>query len=68
MEHSSGILKQLRHEGVELWTVQSKAAVTDMELGLRSILSHEMIEQTRYRTREGMKTSVTKGRAAGGIA
>ena len=68
MEHSSGILKQLRHEGIELWTVQAKAAVTDMELGLRSILSHEMIEQTRFRTREGMKTSVTKGRAAGGIA
>jgi len=39
-----------------------------MELGLRSIISHDMIEQTRYRTREGMKTSVTKGRAAGGIA
>ena len=27
-----------------------------------------MIEQTRYRTREGMKTFVKKGRAAGGIA
>ncbi|WP_202033818.1 recombinase family protein [Agrobacterium larrymoorei] len=68
MEHSSGILKQLRHHGVELWTVQNSSAVNDMELGLRSIISHDMIEQTRYRTREGMKTSVKKGRAAGGIA
>ncbi|WP_426129727.1 recombinase family protein [Pararhizobium sp. PWRC1-1] len=68
MEHSSGILKQLRHHGVELWTVQNKAPVNDMELGLRSIINHDMIEQTRYKTREGMKTSVRKGKAAGGIA
>ena len=27
-----------------------------------------MIEQTRYRTREGMKTTVRKGKAAGGLA
>ena len=68
MEHSSGILKQLRHYRVELWTVQAKAPVADIELGLRSIISHDMIEQTRYRTREGMKTTVRKGKAAGGIA
>ena len=68
MEHSSGILKQLRHYGVELWTVQNATPVTDMELGLRSIISHDMIEQTRYKTREGMKTAVRKGKAAGGIA
>ena len=68
MEHSSAILKQLRHRGVELWTVQNAAPVNDMELGLRSIISHDMIEQTRYKTREGMKTAVRKGKAAGGIA
>ncbi len=68
MEHSSAILKQLRHHGVELWTVQNAAPVNDMELGLRSIISHDMIEQTRYKTREGMKTAVRKGKAAGGIA
>ncbi len=68
MEHSTGILKQLRHHGVELWTVQNAAPVNDMELGLRSIISHDMIEQTRYKTREGMKTAVRKGKAAGGIA
>lgn len=39
-----------------------------MELGLRAIISHDMIEQTRYKTREGMKTAVRKGKAAGGIA
>ncbi|WP_162691344.1 hypothetical protein [Agrobacterium sp. LAD9] len=38
-------VKQLRREGAELWTVQAKAAVTDVELWLRSILSHEMIER-----------------------
>ncbi|WP_345483488.1 recombinase family protein [Shinella granuli] len=65
---NSGILKQLRHQSVELWTVQAKAPVTDLELGRRSIISHDMIEQTRYRTREGMKTTVRKGKAAGGIA
>jgi len=27
-----------------------------------------MIEQTRYRTRKDMKTTVRKGKAAGGIA
>jgi hypothetical protein len=68
MEHSSSILKQLRHYGVELWTVQNKTPVTDMELGLRSIINHDQIEQTRYKTREGMKTSIKKGKAAGGIA
>ncbi|MFB0690285.1 recombinase family protein [Agrobacterium pusense] len=35
---------------------------------LRAIISHETIEQTRYKTREGMKTAVSKGKAAGGIA
>lgn len=39
-----------------------------MELGLRSIISHDMIEQTRYKTRGGVKTAVRKGKAAGGIA
>ncbi len=68
MEHSSGILKKLRHKGVELWTVQNAAPVNDMELGLRAIISHDMIEQTRYKTREGMKTAIRKGKAAGGIA
>ena len=68
VEHSSGIMKQLRHHGVELWAVEKAASISDMELGIRAVLSHEMIEQTRYRTREGMKTTVTKGRAAGGIA
>lgn len=38
-------VKQLRREGAELWTVQAKAAVTDVELWLRSILSHEIIER-----------------------
>ncbi|MDI7865343.1 recombinase family protein, partial [Rhizobiaceae bacterium n13] len=65
---SFGCRLTLRHHGVELWTVQNSSAVNDMELGLRSIISHDMIQQTRYKTREGMKTAVRKGRAAGGIA
>ncbi|PDT75456.1 Site-specific recombinase and resolvase superfamily protein [Sinorhizobium sp. BJ1] len=34
-----------------------------MEMGLRATLSQELIEQIRYRTREGMKTAVRKGKA-----
>jgi Recombinase len=30
---------------------------------LRAVLSHELVEQIRYRTREGMKTAVSKGKA-----
>nr|CAD6438030.1 recombinase family protein [Rhizobium sp. Q54] len=33
-------------------------------MALRAALSHEMVEQIRYRTREGMKTAVGKGKAA----
>lgn len=35
-----------------------------MELSLRAVLSHELVEQIRYRTREGMKTAVRKGKAS----
>lgn len=38
-----------------------------MELGLRAVLNSEMLEQVRYRTREGMKTVAKKGRVPGGI-
>jgi DNA invertase Pin-like site-specific DNA recombinase len=64
VEHSSKILKELRYRDVELWTVQAGQQVTDMELSLRAVLSHELVEQIRYRTREGMKTAVRKGKAS----
>ena len=38
------------------------------KLGLLSSIDYDQIEQTRYRTREGMKTSVRKGKVAGRIA
>ncbi|WP_454892331.1 recombinase family protein [Agrobacterium vacciniicorymbosi] len=38
-----------------------------MELGLRAVLNSEMLEQVRYRTREGMKTVAKTGRVPGGI-
>jgi hypothetical protein len=39
-------------------------AVNDMELALRAVLSHELVEQIRHRTREGMKTAVRQGKAS----
>ncbi len=62
-EHGNGFLKRLKFDDVELWTVHGGAAVTDIEMGLRSTLSQELIEQIRFRTREGMKTAVRKGKA-----
>lgn len=38
-----------------------------MELGLRAVLSQEVLEQVRYRTREGMKAVAKHGRVPGGI-
>ena len=64
VEHSSKILKELRYRDVELWTVHAGTPTTDMELSLRAVLSHELVEQIRYRTREGMKTAVRKGKAS----
>jgi DNA invertase Pin-like site-specific DNA recombinase len=64
VEHSSKILKDLRYHDVDLWTVHAGTPVTDMELSIRAVLSHEMVEQIRYRTREGMKTAVRKGKAS----
>nr|WP_281411352.1 recombinase family protein [Rhizobium ruizarguesonis] len=61
VEHSAKILKELRCRDVELWTVHAGTPVTDLELAMRAALSHEMVEQIRYRTREGMKTAVRKG-------
>lgn len=66
--HSSTIAKRLNYRDVEIWTVQGGARVTEMEIGLRSILSHELVEQIRYRTREGMKTATRKGKIAGGLS
>ncbi|MBY3102852.1 recombinase family protein [Rhizobium laguerreae] len=37
-------------------------------MNIGAVLSQEMVEQGRYRTREGMRTTVQKGKAAGGIA
>ncbi len=67
-EHSAAILKKLNFHSVELWTAHANARVTDMEMGLRAVLSHELIEQIRYRTREGMKTAVRKGKVPGGLS
>jgi len=64
VEHSSKILKEVNYHDATIWTVQAGQAVTNMELHLRSTLSHEMVEQIRYRTREGMKTAVRKGKAS----
>jgi DNA invertase Pin-like site-specific DNA recombinase len=62
-EHGNGFLKRLRFQDIELWTVHGGTAVTDIEMSLRVTLSQELIEQIRYRTREGMKTAVRKGKA-----
>lgn len=64
VEHSTKLLKEFRFRDVDIWTVHGGNAVTDMELAIRAVLSHEMIEQIRYRTREGMKTAVRKGSAS----
>ncbi len=68
MEHSARILKELRYRDADIWTVHAGAPVTDLEMALRAALSHELVEQIRYRTREGMKTAVRKGKSAGGLA
>nr|CAD6595430.1 recombinase family protein [Rhizobium sp. Khangiran2] len=68
MEHSARILKELRYRDADIWTVHAGAPITDLEMALRAALSHELVEQIRYRTREGMKTTVRKGRSAGGLA
>lgn len=68
VEHSASILKMLNHLDIELWTVHGGGRVTDMEVGIRAVLSQELIVQIRYRTREGMKSAVRKGKAAGGLA
>lgn len=67
LEHSAKILKLLHFHDVELWTVQGGSPVSAIELGIRAVLSQETIEQTRYRTREGMKTVAKGGRVPGGL-
>jgi DNA invertase Pin-like site-specific DNA recombinase len=62
-EHGNGFLKRLRFNDTELWTVHGGIPVTDIEMALRVTLSQELIDQIRYRTREGMKTAVRKGKA-----
>ncbi|MBO9194851.1 recombinase family protein [Rhizobium sp. 16-449-1b] len=63
-EHSAKILKELRYRDADIWTVHAGTPVTDLEMALRAALSHELVEQIRYRTREGMKTAVRKGQAS----
>ncbi|MGY5811704.1 recombinase family protein [Rhizobium sp. LEGMi198b] len=63
IEHSHKILKELRYRDVDLWTVHAGTPVTDMEMSFRAMLSHELVGQIRFRTREGMKTAARKGKA-----
>lgn len=67
LEHSAKILKLLHFHDVELWTVQGGSPVSAIELGIRAVLGQETIEQTRYRTREGMKMVAKGGRVPGGL-
>ncbi|MDX0203826.1 recombinase family protein [Sinorhizobium meliloti] len=64
IEHSAKILKELRYRDADIWTVHAGTPVTDLEMALRAALSHELVEQIRYRTREGMKMAVKKGKAS----
>ncbi|MBB4351023.1 recombinase family protein [Aliirhizobium cellulosilyticum] len=63
VEHGSKILKELNYHYTAIWTVQAGQEISPMELHMRSTLSHELVEQIRYRTREGMKTAARKGKA-----
>jgi site-specific DNA recombinase len=63
IEHSHKILKELRYRDVDLWTVHAGTPVTDMEMSFRAMLSHELVGQIRFRTRDGMKTAARKGKA-----
>ncbi|GGG20824.1 hypothetical protein GCM10010924_57800 [Rhizobium wenxiniae] len=63
VEHSSKILKELNYHDTAIWTVQAGQEISHIELHMRSTLSHELVEQIRYRTREGMKTAARKGKA-----
>lgn len=67
LEHSARIQKILDFHDVALWTVHGGNAVSSMELGIRAVLNQEMLEQVRYRTREGMKTVAKHGRVPGNI-
>ncbi|WP_337182170.1 recombinase family protein [Shinella sp.] len=67
LEHSARILKLLQFHDIALWTVHGGSAVSSMELGLRAVLSQEVLEQVRYRTREGMKSVAKNGRVPGGL-
>ncbi|MFD1330370.1 recombinase family protein [Mycoplana ramosa] len=66
--HSAQIGKKLSYHDVELWTARANARISDIEMNIGAVLSQETVEQGRYRTREGMRTTVQKGKAAGGIA
>ncbi len=46
-----------------IWTAQAGQEISHIELHMRSTLSHELVEQIRYRTWEGMKTVARKGKA-----
>ncbi|WP_430246043.1 recombinase family protein [Neorhizobium sp. DAR64861/K0K2] len=66
--HGAQIGKKLSYHDVEIWTARANARISDIEMHLSAVLSQETVEQGRYRTREGMRTTVQKGKAAGGIA
>lgn len=64
VEHSAKILKDLNYHNTEIWMVHASQAITKLELHFRATLSDELVDQTRFRTREGMKTAVRKGKAS----
>ncbi|MBY5625909.1 recombinase family protein [Rhizobium leguminosarum] len=64
LEHAFKMLKEWQYRDIDLWTVHGAQAVTNLEMALRTALSQELVEQIRYRTREGMKMAVRKGKAS----
>ena len=66
--HTAEIAKTFDFRGVEFWTTDKGGRVDNLELSLRAVLSQEQVAQGRKRTREGMKTTIRNGKAAGGLA
>ncbi len=67
VEHTEKILKSFQHNEWELHFAQSKGPLNALEIRLRAILSAEMVQDVRIKTREGQRAHFVKGKHVAGL-
>lgn len=66
-EHSAGLFKRLKYEGVDMFTL-SDNEITTLHIGLKGTVNQIYLTDLAEKTRRGQKGAVERGKIPGGIS